>query len=480
MLGVTTYLSTNVATVPLLWILPLALYLLSFILVFSGLTTPWHRYLVWAMPVLLLLQVARMSALTPRPLFLFPMHLLTFFVVALVCHGELARRRPPAGHLTEFYLWLSVGGVLGGLLNAVVAPLLLPGLASSPPLSYLPAQLSTRLQRLFATVIEYPLMLVLAALLWPAPRSTLAWPPLRWLSRLAPWALAAAVAALVPWQPPFNKNYYVLHRERSFFGILSVKSETRAILHTFTHGTILHGAQFRDSDQRRLPLVYYARTGPIGQIFAEFHGPKAKERVGLVGLGVGSLASYAESGQEFTFFEIDPAVERIARNPQYFTFLTDAEARGAKVRVELGDARLSLEQEGDGRYGLLVLDAFSGDAIPTHLLTREALQLYRRKLAADGVLAFHISNNYLDLEPVLANLAHDAGLVLRVQNDQNITAQDLAQKKESSTWAIMARQEKDFGKLAGDRMRWKPAVTPPASAVWTDSYSNILQVMRWY
>jgi hypothetical protein len=410
----------------------------------------------------------------------FTMHLVTFFLVALVCHGELALRRPSARHLTEYYLWLSVGGVLGGLINAVVAPLLLPSLASYPPLSYLPAGLTDRLQRLCTTVLEYPLMLVLAALLWPLPWRKIAWPPLRWLSRLAPVALAAAVAALVPWQPPRDPNFYVVHRERGFFGVISVNSDTRATAHTFMHGPICHGGQFRDPELRRMPLFYFSRSGPIGQVFEEFQGPKSKQKVAIAGLGIGSLACYAEPEQEFTFFEIDPAVERIARDDRYFTFLSDAEARGAKIRTELGDARLSLQQEPDGRYGLLVLDVFSGDAIPTHLLTREALQLYLRKLADDGILAFNTTNTYVDLEPVVANLAQDAGLVARVQDDIRISTKEYLQGKAFSTWAIMARHEKDLGTLAGNRKKWRPPVAPPGSSVWTDNYSNILQIVHWY
>jgi hypothetical protein len=479
MLGVTTYLSTTVAPVPLLWILPLALYLLSFILVFSGMTSWLHRYLVWALPVVLLVQATRMGSGTTGALILIPPHLVTFFVVAMVCHGELARRRPSTQYLTEYYLWISVGGVLGGLFNAVVAPLVLPGLVRHPPLSWLPTALAERLQLLFATVVEYPLMLVVAALLWPAPWSKAAWPVVRQLNRLAPFVLAVAVACLVPWQLPVGEHHEVICGERSFFGVLSVTKDKRGIAHTFLHGPVFHGAQFRHPQMRRVPMLYFSRSGPIGQVFEEFQGPKAKQRVAVVGLGIGSLACYAEPGQEFTFFEIDPAVERIARDDRYFTFLSDAEARGAKIRTELGDARLCLQPEADGSYGLLVLDAFSGDSPPTHLLTREAIQLYLRKLAPDGIIAFDISTSYLNLEPVLASLAQDAGLVALVQQDVHVSPKELAEGKMPSNWVIMARREEDLGKLAQDKTRWRPAEARPGSSVWTDSFSNILQVVRW-
>jgi hypothetical protein len=213
-------------------------------------------------------------------------------------------------------------------------------------------------------------------------------------------------------------------------------------------------------------------------VFQAFQGPQAKERVGIIGLGVGALASYGETGQEFTFFEIDPAVERIARDPRYFTYLADAEARGVQVRSVLGDARLSLRHEPEGTYGLLVVDAFTGDSIPTHLLTGEAVRLYLERLTDDGLLAFHVTNDYLDLGPVLGDEAQAAGLVGLIQYDADLSHEELRRGKTPSTWVVLARQMAAFGPLSSQR-RWKPLTGRSGARAWTDDYSNVLGTLRW-
>jgi hypothetical protein len=383
-------------------------------------------------------------------------HLLAFFVAATVCHGELARHRPPVARLTEFYLWVAAGGVLGGLFNALLAPAVFPG------------------------VVEYPLGLVAAALLLPPLFQARGRPAYRWLNRALPALVAAGIAAGFLWQlKPGVGRSPALHRERTFFGVLRVERGTRGRTHTFVHGNVRHGVQLRSDDprQRRLPLLYYFPTGPAGQVFATLRGAGAKARVAVIGLGVGALAGYGEPGQEFTFFEIDPAVDRIARDPRYFTYLADAQARGVRVRTVLGDARLSLQQAGGDRYGLLVLDAFSGDAVPTHLLTREAVALYLERVAADGLLAFHVTNDYLDLRPVLAAQARDLGLVGLVQED-GASEEEARRGKSPSTWVVLARRPADLAGLANSP-RWRPLTGRPGDRAWTDDYSNVLGVMRW-
>jgi hypothetical protein len=457
MLGVTTYFSTDIAPVPLLWVVPLALYLLSFMIAFSRSAPPLYRLWVFMLPPLLIL-LAIVMVSDPLPMsVLIPLHLATFFVAALVCHAELARCRPAAELLTEFFLWLSVGGVLGGCFNALVAPLV------------------------FSSILEYRLALLFAALLLPPLLSGTPAPQARWLNRLAPAGLAAVVAAIFAW-PTWSRDVDrgLVHRERSFFGVLRVLRGTDGRTNTFVHGNVRHGIQLRSADprQRRLPMVYYFPTGPAGQVFQEFHGPRAKGKVGLIGLGIGSLASYAEAGQEFTFFEIDPAVERLARDIDSFTYLVDAEARGARVRVVLGDARLTLRREPEASFDMIVLDAFSGDAIPTHLLTREAMQVYLNKLNERGILLLHITNDYLDLRPVLADQATAAGLFALVQEDSRLSSEELRRGKVPSTWAVMARRKEDLGKLTEDT-RWQRLSRRDGSSAWTDDFSNILQVFRW-
>ncbi len=492
LLGVTTYLTTDIAAIPLFWVVPLALYLGTFILAFSGaLRGLVAESRVWLPVLALWLLFTSLIGAQFQPWLGIPVHLATFFAAALLCHVELARRRPVARHLTEFYLWMSFGGVLGGIFHVLVAPFV------------------------FRSVTEYPLVLALAFLLLPTGRGQESGSSLCWRDAAIAGAVALVTVALILLVPTrqltprwlgaglvygspliatffaikrpsrfglclcavvlaaavFGGRESLLHHERSFFGVLRVTRNPEDRVNQLFHGTTLHGQQSLDPARRHEPLTYYHRTGPIGQVFAAFSGPDAKPRVALVGLGTGSLATYGEPGQRLTFYEIDPAVVRIARNPRGFTFLRDSRAR---IDVVLGDARLRLAEAPAGAYGLLVVDAFSSDAIPVHLITREALRLYAAKLAPRGVMAFHISNRFVDLEPVLAELARDAGLTARIEHD----GADPAAGKQGSIWVVMARAEGDFGILTQDA-RWQPLAERPGTAVWTDDFSNLVSVLQW-
>jgi hypothetical protein len=225
------------------------------------------------------------------------------------------------------------------------------------------------------------------------------------------------------------------------------------------------------------PMTYYYRTGPIGQLFSTL-GPERLRRVALVGLGSGSLAAYAGRGQRFTFYEIDPAVLRIASNPDYFTYLSDARARGADVRVVLGDARLTIHDAPAATYNLIVLDAFSSDSIATHLITRQALRIYLEKLAPGGLISFHISNRVLDLKPLVGNLATDAGMTCLFQSNAVENQAEADRGKHAAQWTLLARRPSDFGPIWGDA-RWEQVRPTPGARVWTDDYSNILSILRW-
>jgi hypothetical protein len=267
----------------------------------------------------------------------------------------------------------------------------------------------------------------------------------------------------------------VLYKERNFFGILKVLHDPEGNYHYLFHGTTLHGAQSLNPSRRREPLTYFHTTGPLGQVFAHFPKHMDHARIGVIGLGTGTTACYSKAGQHWTFYEIDPSVERIARDARYFTFLQDSPA---EVSVVLGDARLWLTRALDPRYDLMVLDAFSSDSIPIHLLTREAIKLYLSKLAEDGILALHISNRYLNLRSVLSHLAQDANLVCFVQDDMELSEADRKAKKAPSTWAIMARRISHLGGLPEDP-RWKPLAGLSAARLWTDDFSNIISVFIW-
>jgi hypothetical protein len=494
MISVTTYLSTDVAAVPLLWIVPLALYLMTFTLVFAGKPPLAHAMMVRALPLTVVPLVLILAMRATQPMFLLiALHLAAFFVVCMVCHGELAKDRPSARHLTGFYLLMSLGGVLGGVFNALLAPVI------------------------FSTVLEYPLTLVLACLVAPMSTSGVPARSARLLDFAVPLSLGLLTAGLalgtglmaltgqaalaLIFGPPVLLAYFTsrrparfalsiaavllaslfhqqeqgrtLYTERSFFGVNRVAVDPTGAYRQIFHGHVLHGLQSLEPSRLRDPLTYYDPTGPVGQLFRTVDlGDRGS--VAVVGLGAGSLACYGKPGQQWDFYEIDPAVARIAQNPQYFTFLSDSPAVS---RVILGDARLTLAESKE-RYDRIVLDAYSSDAIPVHLVTREALELYVGRLADHGILAFHISNAHLDLEPVLAELAADRGLICWVNDDTDISPAEKDRGKAPSKWAVMARAESDLGELAANP-RWVPARRQPNATVWTDSYSSILEIFMW-
>jgi hypothetical protein len=267
----------------------------------------------------------------------------------------------------------------------------------------------------------------------------------------------------------------VLHANRTFFGTQRVEVDSDARLRLLLHGTTIHGAQSLDPSRRHEPLSYYTRGGPLGQIVEAYRDAGTASRVGVIGLGTGSMACYAEPGESWTFYELDPEMERIARDPRLFTFLRDC---GPEARVVLGDARLSLDRVSGEQYGLVAVDAFSSDAIPVHLITREALQLYIQRLAEDGILAFHISNGFVDLHPVLADLAADLGLVAVARDDDEVPADQARMGRFSSHWVALARNPGPLEPLLQDP-RWYRLESDGSRPVWTDDFSNLLSVFNW-
>lgn len=518
-LGATTYITTDVVAAPLLWVIPLSLYLLSFVLVFARRQIVPRWLAVRLLPgAATLLALIYLSGATQPAWFLIFFHLVFLFTAAMVCHGQLADERPAARHLAEFYLCLSVGGALGGLFNALVAPLV------------------------FNSVVEYPLVILLASYLRPAfrrggrsllgiklrgradedesvagedePRAT----RLDLLMPLAIFALTAVLAlvasrfdldvvervALALGIPLFLLNHFfaprplrfalglaavmlasvvfaessgqTLHASRNFFGTLRVMTDSSGELRWLRHGSTLHGSQRTDPERVCQPLSYYHREGPLGSVFEAFDAKSdAAQSVAVVGLGAGTTASYARAGASWTFYEIDPAVVDVARDPQLFKYLSAC--AGAPVGVVLGDARLRLRDAPPGGYGLIVLDAFSSDAVPAHLMTREALALYLSKLAPGGLIAFHVSNRSLELERVVGGLARDAGLVARVFADREHKPET---GKDPSTWVVVARAGSDLGALANDA-RWRVLDDSASKLVlWRDDFSNVVSVFKWH
>lgn len=671
MLGVTTYMTTDVAAIPLLWVLPLGLYLLSFILVFSRLPEGVHRTMVAILPYLILpLLFLMLSELPWRIGGRITLHLAVLFMVAMVCHGELARDRPSPRYLTEFYLWMSFGGVLGGLFNALVAPLAFNGIVeyplalvfacllmppadedpeSGPPYFdvlfmgillgagmalLIPALGRTHLvlRNLAADRVWIGLAGVAALLIvWRAAAGKRQAKAAYWLDLGLPVALgilllglelglrmsvmhrgidrmfAAFAQAISGWAPSYIVEFFgtrstgplllfvwvvpvvicalfisrplrfglgvgalflaasvcelldddLQARDRSFFGALRVADS--GPYRRLYHGTTLHGQQRLHWDDDvllagdmamlgatdplgglvllaarqdvlthpgREALTYFHRTGPIGQIFTAYQHDLADKAVGLIGLGSGTLASYGQPGQRVTYYEIDPLIKRIAYNKDHFTFVQDALDRGVRLDLVLGDARLKLEerarQASQEKFALLVVDAFSSDSIPVHLITRQAFeQAYLPNLAESGILAFHISNRYLNLEPVLANLAEALDLVGYVQADNESGIPG----KASSHWVVLSRKEYPPNRLVHhDRWEqwqeernwdqqerllvlltllpdqgglvhaqssigvslfeqlqapWHKLKTRADVGIWSDDYSNLLRVFDW-
>ena len=627
MLGVTFHMTTDIASVPLLWVIPLALYLLTFIIAYAR-TPSWFRPVLGNLsPVLTLLLVfvlvSNVTAKMPT-FYALLLHLVVYFFTALLMHNELARMRPHPKFLTNYFLWISLGGVLGGIFNALIAPVLLPQSYEYPIAIAIGCLLVPTLNEATPTTPEasarkglsifldalIPIgMIALVAGLTVAPEQ------LSWFNKACEWTArtltdgfeAIGVDALVPgdvililviYALPCMVCFFFIDRpirfglcvgavlfvcyfrasqvgtvedaERSFFGILRVEKYNdpkyipyyfqdekgewnRGIIvqkHEFRrlyHGTTLHGIQAAESspnplkdelqffnsgsgwdtlvilgaqksyDFRQEPLTYYHRTGPVGEAFHRARAIDAKADIAMVGLGTGSASCYALPGQSLTFYEIDPTVQKMVEGDKYFSYVTDARKRGAQVDIILGDARINLEPPSDPskkqphhdrKFGILLLDAFSSDSIPVHLLTKESVTLYKSRLTEHGLLAIHISNRYIDLEPVVERLADECGLKARVWSDNNEAGYP---GKTASSWVVLAKSWDDLGlNLTGDDFsekvdgkeieyygtdshhgalaggfgwrfyshHWKPLKEFKEMRTWTDDYSDVLAVMR--
>jgi spermidine synthase len=436
--------------------------------------------------------------------------LATLFATALVCHGELARRRPQTRHLTEFYVWMSLGGILGSAFCALLAPLL------------------------FDRVLEFTVLLVLAALLrgfslpamsaeTPKPRLVLA------TTRAAAAPLALGAVAVLPGlsgassEITFNTLLIVtaavlgvalisgrhsvrlglclavlaaldagftnagstmtrLHSERTYFATHQILSLDRGRYVALVHGTTIHGVQAVDPARRREVLGYFHADAGIGRVFRALESAQLRD-VAVLGMGAGTLACYRTPDQRWTFFEIDPAVIRIAKDSRWFHFIAEC---APDARLAVGDGRLLLSAEKAGRYDVLVADAFSSDSIPVHLYTREAVNLYFEKLAPSGVLLMNVSNRYIDIEPALAALAREAGLSARIFRSHPPDGVVTGSMRFASIWIAMARSEAVLAPLtdAFDAAqpsawgRWRPLAERKGVRAWTDDYSNLIDVMR--
>ena len=488
MLGVTTYIATDIASVPLIWIIPLVLYLSTFILAFSKKQIVKPSIASITLPVALLCLGMFRVLNPPFSIWVtFALHLLVFFLAALVCHQRLAQSRPHISKLVEYYLWIAVGGVLGGAFNALLAPLIFPTPVEYPIAIVLACLMrpSTKIEKQsgkwFRIIFPSFIFLLTFGLSFLVPRMRLSLRYEEALVLLAPLAICFVIciqrpiafglglAALMLGALPYlTTTTEILANERNFFGIWRVTDHPKIGVRRLHHGSTVHGVQLGDETRKCEASSYYHKDGPIGQVFDVYNAKSSNIPIAVVGLGSGTLGTYSTHGQAWDFYEIDPAIVRIASNPKLFTFLSNC-TRGS-YRVILGDARLKLREAPEGHYGVIVMDAFSSDSVPVHLLTSEALNLYLTKLAPDGVLAFHISNRYLNLEPLLSGLAKRAALsaFIRRDGDDNVSG------KYSSVWVVMARNDAALGTIASDSL-WDKV---EGDIVWTDDFSNILRLFK--
>ncbi len=495
LIAVTAHISTDVAAAPLLWVLPLSLYLLTWVLVFQSRPLLPHAWMLHLQPlaiagVMVLLAIGGEQNL----LLTLGGHQLCFFVIAMACHGELARTRPAASHLTGFYVALSFGGMVGGLFAGLVAPYT------------------------FSWIAEYPILLALAALCRPRDGSAIPGSNWLWLAvvavicvvmalsfregeaqtffeewrvwlvgavaasavlqavvlRIDRWRLAVMVAlglALIRLYPTDEGRVETV---RSFFGVHKIVVTPHGQYHVLMHGTTIHGAEkFQNDDGtpitgRPEPISYYHKDGGIGQAIQAIRARKSGPlQVAVIGLGAGTLACASQPGENWKFFEIDQTMVDTARDPKYFTYV---QACQPDMQPVIGDARLTFAKEPDGAYDLIIVDAYSSDAIPIHLATEEAMEIYKDKLAPQGAVLMHVSNRHLELASVVVGIAEENDLKSWVYNE------DSGRDGEyifTTNVVISAREEADVGRLASDG-KWVLTEATEGQRVWTDDYSNVL------
>lgn len=502
--AVTAFIATDLLSAPLLWVAPLAIYLASFILAFSPRGVRFIGLAAVAAPAMItLLWVPYGSAGGWPILVILAMEMGAFGVVAVALHGRLAQDRPDPAHLTEFYLIMAAGGALASAFVAILAPHLFPGVWEYPillvgalvalalvaphpsgaarPLGAPPRRRGLDF-RPFVTgfrgrMLPYLAVAAIMVVGLLATGALAAEAGLRWLLvgglvlavGARPWFLALSTAFLLSLatfvlQPPTE------FQARSFFGVTAVLGSPNGQLRLLMNGTTVHGSQSTDPAHVRAPQAYYVKKGPIGRLFTITTGQAPGPwQVGVAGLGAGALAAYVEPGLSMTFFEIDPVVIRVASDPRYFTYVSDAP--GPPVIVE-GDARLSLENEPTGRFDLLVLDAFSSDSPPIHLLTAEALQDEIRTVKSNGLLAFHISNRYYDLAPAVAAAANSQGLIVLERSHAPGLVREPGET--SSRWLVASRDGAAMALLRADG--WTDV--RPADRQFTDDYADLIRYLR--
>ena len=520
LLGVTSHITTDVAAMPMLWTIPLAIYLLSWTISFAD-YAPWlHRGIQRLTPLAIIAAAFVWSAnfLEHIRLVLF-INMMALLMICWALHRQLYESRPEPGRLTTFYIAIALGGALGGIFNALIAPSIFSGFAEYPlalVLSslFLPtflgiATLSPSRGREKWILLWQQFVFSVIVVLCTAALSRYAHQSIRWnvwnfdglsarlgwtneqLEKWSEYGLPLIPAFLLLGRPKYqaialctalvvglgiNQASNVILRERSFFGVLSIRKYSHeGLVHSLVHGGILHGEQWLASESDRVePLSYYHKDGPLGDVMDILGRRKESFHTAAIGLGTGSVAAYGQSNRPITFFEIDAAVEKIARNKTYFTYVSDCLDRGCPLEVRIGDARVTMAKSAE-LFDLIVVDAFSSDSIPLHLITREAIDGWLRHLQPDGIIAFHVSNRFISLSPVLGNAAQGIGVSAFERVD---THGDNSIGHSGSHWVVFT-SDPIISRSFASHPEWSEASTRPDIPIWTDDFASVLPVIRF-
>ena len=499
LLGLTNFISTDIASVPLLWIIPLTVYLLSFVIVFSRWNDKSHSWLIKLQPLFFIPFVAY-AFINPADLPYWAylgFHVIAFFFAVMVCHGELAAQRPHSAHLTTYYLIMSFAGMLGGMFNTFLAPFVFNGIYEYPlmiiaALLLRPSAAELSVKEVAMQLIDPLLLLGIGVGIYFSVTNLIGYfdgivisliilTIAVYFMRKRVVAYAGLIGVIIcAAMSLHHAESHTLMQERTFFGVMAVRESVLTdennqpeTYHELFHGTTKHGAQRLIASESKTPLTYYSRPSPMGQLFKTFDQVNENWNIGVVGLGAGALACYAKPSQTWTLYEIDPLVVDIAKNTAYFTYLSQCAPNAVS---EVGDARLSLQNKPDGSFDLLMMDAFSSDAVPTHLLTKEAIELYFKKLKPNGILAFHITNRHLLLKKVVSIHAEQMHLAALINEFKPQTDAPLI---VATDWVVLAKNSDTLKPLQTSQIgSWQKMPLYFDMPAWTDDFTNIVSIWK--
>ncbi|MDB2439419.1 fused MFS/spermidine synthase [Hellea sp.] len=496
MLGVTSHMTNNIASAPLLWIIPLALYLLTFIFAFAKRPLIKSEFLRYLVPMAVIISLAFGVSIRINLLLTISLILISYFIIALACHTRLVEQRPHANYLTEFYIWMSLGGMLGGIFNALIAPSIFPKIYEYVIVICVAAfvyytfddKVGVGVKAAKAVFRNIAISAVVFVVLFICNV------PLAYCIIISGGILSLGLAHLSTQKrtmfctlllmtgllsfiiPAFAVKDVMT--DRSFFGVLRVEAEEseHGTVHSFVHGDTVHNYQFQNDFLKRIPLAYYSEGNTFhrGLEFARHLQSDQAFNVSMIGLGAGAMACYEKPSENWVYFEIDPAVVDMATNEKYFSYMKDC-SYASDIRI--GDARLKLEDIPKGSQDYIIVDAFSSDSIPAHLVTVEALELYRSRLKPNGLIFFHTSNRVLDVNSVVATLAEHAGLESRYTASQSFEGNPYAEFENLSTAVILGTTEQ-MAELDKFDPQWKRITPSPDVGLWSDGYSHILGTLK--